>query len=158
VDLPEIGYPAPGFCLPDADNRRYCLADFKGAFVIVYFYPKDNSSACTLEAVSFSEEIGEFSRLGIPVIGISPDTPESHRAFADRHDLKVTLLADPGHEVLALYGVWQEKKLYGRTFMGVVRTTFIIDPEGAIAAIWPKVPVKGHVDAVKETLSGLMNT
>jgi peroxiredoxin Q/BCP len=152
----KVGSPAPDFCLPDMDEKKICLSDFKGHFVVIYFYPKDNTSACTLEAKNFTEEEKDFSDLLVPVIGISPDPPQSHRKFIEKQGLKVHLLSDTGHEVLEKYGVWKMKKMYGKEYMGVERSTFIIDPDGNIAAIWRKVKVKGHVDEVKSLLNGLI--
>jgi peroxiredoxin Q/BCP len=151
-----VGSPAPDFCLPDMDEKNICLNDFKGHFLVIYFYPKDNTSACTLEAKNFTEEEKDFSALLVPVIGISPDPPQRHRKFIEKQGLKVHLLSDVGHDVLEKYGVWKMKKMYGKEYMGVERSTFIIDPQGTIAALWRKVKVKGHVDEVKSTLNGLI--
>jgi peroxiredoxin Q/BCP len=156
MELPNTGDLAPDFCLQDMDEERVCLSDFRGRYVVLYFYPKDNTTACTLEAKNFTREEAEFAALGVPVIGISPDPPQSHRKFAEKHDLRVLLLSDTGHEVLERYGIWQKKRMYGKEYMGVVRSTVLIDPAGKIAAVWPKVKVRGHVDEVKTTLSGVM--
>ncbi|HQD25193.1 MULTISPECIES: peroxiredoxin [Methanoculleus] len=142
------GMPAPDFCLPDADEETVCLGDLSGRYVVVYIYPKDNSSEYTLEARS-------FSRLDTRVFGISPDSPGSNRRFAAKHNLTVRLLSDPDHRVIEAYGAWVLKKLYGREYMGVERSTFIIDPEGRIAAVWRKVKVKGHVAEVLARLEAL---
>jgi peroxiredoxin Q/BCP len=152
----QIGSPAPDFCLPDENGKKTCLSDLKGRFLVLYFYPKDNTSACTLEAENFTDHEEEFSSLLVPVIGISPDTPESHRKFIKKHDLKVHLLSDPLHQTMESYGVWQMKKMYGKEYMGVQRTTCIIDPDGKIAAVWNKVKVNGHVDEVRSKLNELM--
>jgi peroxiredoxin Q/BCP len=152
----EVGSRAPDFCLPDMDEKNICLGDFKGHFVVIYFYPRDNTSACTLEAKNFTENEKEFSSLLTPVIGISPDPPQSHRKFVEKQGLKVHLLSDIGHNVLEKYGVWRMKKMYGKEYMGVQRSTFIIDPDGTIAAVWRKVKVKGHVDEVKSILNKLI--
>jgi peroxiredoxin Q/BCP len=152
----KVGSPAGDFCLPDMDEKNICLSDFKGHFVVIYFYPKDNTSACTLEAKNFTEEEKDFSALLVPVIGISPDPPQSHRKFIEKQGLKVHLLSDISHKVLEKYGVWKMKKMYGKEYMGVERSTFIIDPDGNIAAIWRKVKVEGHVDEVKSLLNGLI--
>ena len=149
----KAGIPAPDFCLPDMDEKNICLSDFKGHFVVIYFYPKDNTSACTIEAKNFTEDEKDFSALLVPVIGISPDPSKSHRKFIEKQGLKVHLLSDVGHDVLEKYGVWKMKKMYGKEYMGVEQSTFIIDPEGAIAALWRKVKVKGHVDEVKSVLN-----
>ncbi len=151
----EIGKKAPDFCLPDQNNKEVCLEDFRGKWVILYFYPKDNTSGCTREAIDFTEHLDEINSLNAVVLGVSPDSVKSHVRFREKHGLKVTLLSDPEHEVLETYGAWQLKKMYGREYYGVVRSTFLIDPEGKIAFIWPKVKVKGHVEAVIEKLKEL---
>jgi peroxiredoxin Q/BCP len=151
----KIGDLAPDFCLPDKDNKKACLRDFKGKWVVLYFYPRDNTSGCTREAVDFTGSLDEFEKLDAVVLGVSADSVESHFKFAEKYKLKVTLLSDGEHEILAKYGVWQLKKLYGREFRGVVRSTFLIDPEGKIAYLWPQVKVKGHVEAVKRRLMEL---
>jgi peroxiredoxin Q/BCP len=120
--------------------------------VILYFYPKDNTSGCTLEALDFTAARDEFAKLGAEILAVSPDSPESHCRFADKHNLGITLLSDTDHVVLKQYGVWQQKKLYGREFWGVVRSTFLIDPRGDLRHEWRKVKVKDHVDAVKAKL------
>jgi peroxiredoxin Q/BCP len=155
MELLAVGDPAPGFCLQDMNGDDACLSSFRGRFVVLYFYPKDNTAACTLEAKDFSGEEEEFAALDVPVIGISPDSPESHRRFSEKHDLRVLLLSDPDHGVLEAYGVWQTKKLYGKEYKGVVRTTYIIAPDGTVAAVWPKVKVKGHVGEVRSALADL---
>lgn len=151
----EIGKKAPDFCLPDQNNKEVCLEDFRGKWVILYFYPKDNTSGCTREAIDFTEHLDEINSLNAVVLGVSPDSVKSHVRFREKHGLKVTLLSDPEHEVLETYGAWQLKKMYGREYYGVVRSTFLIDPEGKIALTWPKVKVKGHVEAVIEKLKEL---
>ena len=148
----EIGKKAPDFCLPDQDSNEVCLEDFRGKWIILYFYPKDNTSGCTREAIDFTEHLDEINSLNAVVLGVSPDSVKSHVRFREKHGLKVTLLSDPEHKVLETYGAWQLKKMYGREYYGVVRSTFLIDPEGKIAFIWPKVKVKGHVEAVIEKL------
>ncbi len=144
------GMKAPEFCLPDANEKTHCLKDFSGKWIVLYFYPKDNTSGCTKEAVGFTESRKQFEELNAVIIGISPDSPKSHAKFIDKHNLSILLLSDPEHKVLKEYGVWQKKKMYGREYMGVVRSTFIITPDGKIAAIWRKVKVKGHIDEVLE--------
>ena len=149
------GDTAPEFCLPDVDHQDVCLSDFKGTWVVLYFYPRDNTSGCTREARDFSAARGNLEQLHAVVLGVSTDTVESHRKFVEKHDLTVRLLSDTEHSVLARYGAWQLKKLYGKEFWGTVRSTVLIDPEGAIAHIWPKVQVKGHVEAVTQKLEEL---
>ena len=151
----QIGDAAPSFCLKNHEEHNVCLEDFKGKWIVLYFYPRDNTPGCTLEAKEFTAHLGEFKDVGAEVIGISPDSCQSHKRFIEKHNLKVTLLSDPEHEVLQKYGVWQLKKMYGKTYYGVVRSTFLIDPDGKIAYIWRKVRVKGHVDAVKKKLQEL---
>ena len=151
----EIGLEAPGFCLPNQDGEEVCLHDFEGNWVILYFYPKDNTKGCTLEAIDFTLNKKEFENMGAVVLGVSPDSVKSHKGFCQKHDLRITLLSDTEHAVLEKYGVWQLKKMYGREFYGVVRSTFLIDPMGKIAHVWRKVRVGGHVEDVKEKLLGL---
>jgi peroxiredoxin Q/BCP len=146
----SLGEPVPDFCLPDKEKNRTCLGGFTGRWVVLYFYPKDNTSGCALEALDFTAARGEFEKLGAVVLGVSPDLPESHCRFADKHGLDITLLSDHDHAVLEQYGVWQKKKLYGREFWGVVRSTFIVDPEGRLRHRWRKV--KGHVHEVRAKL------
>ncbi len=148
----EQGKKAPDFCLPDKDGGRTCLKDFKGRYVVLYFYPKDNTSGCTLEAIDFSAEIDQLKKLNAVVLGVSPDSPESHCRFYDKHNLKVTLLSDPDHAVIERYGAWGEKNMYGKKSMGVIRSTCLIDPDGKILHVWFRVKVAGHVQEVKRKL------
>ncbi|MGC9443568.1 MAG: peroxiredoxin [Candidatus Methanospirareceae archaeon] len=150
--LLKAGDLAPAFCLPDKDNQDVCLHNYKGTWVALYFYPRDNTSGCTREALDFSTARDDLKRLNAVVLGVSADSVERHRNFVAKHNLTVRLLSDTEHKVLARYGAWQLKKLYGREFWGTVRSTALIDPEGVIAHIWPKVQVKGHVEAVKQKL------
>ena len=143
---------APVFCLPDSDGNKVCLNDLKGKWVVLYFYPKDNTSGCTLEAITFSEQLQAFEARESVIVGVSPDSEKSHCNFRDKHDLKVTLLSDPDKKVLEQYGVWVKKSMYGREYMGVERSTFLINPDGHIAEVWRKVKVKGHIEAVLESL------
>ena len=146
------GMQAPVFQLPDQDGMMRTSTEFLGSWLILYFYPKDNTSACTAEALAFTAVYEELEALGVPVVGISPDTPEKHREFIQKHDLKLTLLADPQHSTIEEYGVWVLKKMYGREYMGVERSTFLIDPHGIIAERWTKVKVKGHAEEVTARL------
>lgn len=148
----KVGDKAPQFCLPDKDNQKVCLRDLAGKWVVLYFYPKDNTSGCTMEAIYFTKAKAQFEKLNAAILATSPDSMESHCKFADKHGLEITLLSDPDHKVLATYGAWQKKKMYGREFWGVVRSTFLIDPKGKIRYIWPKVKVAGHVEEVKDKL------
>ncbi|HWQ64267.1 MAG TPA: thioredoxin-dependent thiol peroxidase [Methanospirillum sp.] len=156
--MPQLspGDKAPEFALPDQDGKIHSSEEFRGSWIILYFYPKDNTSACTAEALAFSAVYEELSEIGVPVVGISPDTVESHQKFVEKHDLHLTLLADPLHNVIEAYGVWTLKKMYGREYMGVERSTFLINPNGIIEDIWHKVKVKGHVEAVSSRLRELM--
>ncbi|MEA3500016.1 MAG: thioredoxin-dependent thiol peroxidase [Candidatus Marinimicrobia bacterium] len=142
------GKKAPEFCLNDKDGNSVCLKDYKNKWVILYFYPKDNTPGCTKEAIEFTEEINFFKKNGAEVIGISSDSEKSHTKFMNKHDLKVTLLSDIEKDVLKLYGVWQLKKMFGKEYHGVVRSTFLINPDGIIDKIWEKVKVNGHVEDV----------
>ena len=135
----NIGDTAPGFSLADQNGNIISLADFSGRKVVLYFYPKDNTPGCTRQACAFAASYEGFKAKNIVIIGISRDSVESHHKFAEKHNLPFILLADPELEVIKSYGVWQEKKLYGKVSMGVVRTTFIIDEQGRISAIMPKV-------------------
>jgi peroxiredoxin Q/BCP len=151
----EKGQKAPEFCLKNKDGKEICLSGVAGRWVVLYFYPKDNTAGCTREAIDFSELIPDFTRKGAVVLGISPDSAKSHVKFVEKHSLKVELLSDPDHEVCALYGVWQLKKMCGRESMGVVRSTILINPEGKIEKAWEKVKVDGHASAVHEHLCAL---
>ena len=153
----EVGQKAPEFCLPNQDNVEICLRDLKGKWVVLYFYPKDLTPGCTTEACEFTEALPDFEGLDAIILGVSPDSPQKHQKFIEKKDLKITLLSDEDKEVLKAYGAWGPKKLYGKEYEGVIRSTFIIDPEGKIAAVWPKVRVKGHVEAVKQKLEELKN-
>ena len=135
----KAGDSAPAFTLADQNGKAVSLADFAGRRVVLYFYPKDNTPGCTRQACAFAQNYAEFSRRGIVVIGISRDSVESHRKFAEKYSLPFVLLADPELQAIRAYGVWQEKKLYGKVSMGVVRTTFIIGENGEILEIMPRV-------------------
>ena len=153
----NVGDVVPDFCLPNQDEEEICLRDIKGRWIVLYFYPKDNTPGCTTEACDFTAALPDFEGLNATILGVSPDSPKKHRNFIEKKELKITLLADEEKEVCQLFGVWQLKKNYGREYMGVVRSTFIIDPEGKVAAKWENVRVKGHVEAVKEKLAELQN-
>ncbi len=146
---------APKFCLLNESNEKICLKDFLGKWVVLYFYPKDNTPGCTTEACDFTSSIDDFNNLDAIVVGISPDSPESHQKFIKKFLLKHILLSDPKHEILQLYGAWKEKTIYGKSFLGVIRSTFLIDHEGKLAKIWIKVKVKGHADEVKAVIDKL---
>lgn len=154
LDTNEIreGGPAPRVALKDQDGSEITLEGLGGRWVILYFYPKDNTSGCTREALEFSERREELERLGASVLGVSPDGEKSHRNFISKQGLDITLLSDTDHSAIEAYGAWKLKKLYGREYHGVERSTFLIGPEGTIRRIWRKVKVKGHVDEVKRAL------
>ena len=135
----EVGVKAPDFTLQDQNGENVTLSSFQGKKVVLYFYPKDNTSGCTKQACSFAERHPQFMERGAVVIGVSKDTVESHRKFADKYGLPFILLADPELQAIQAYGVWQEKKLYGKVSMGVVRTTFLLDEQGCIQKVMPKV-------------------
>lgn len=135
----NIGDKAPEFTLEDKDGKTVYLSDFAGKKVVLYFYPKDNTPGCTRQACAFAGLYGEFQKKGVEVIGISRDSVASHSRFAEKHALPFILLSDPELTAIQAYGVWQEKKLYGKTTMGVVRTTFLIDEQGKIQRVMPKV-------------------
>ena len=152
----KVGDKAPDFCLPDIDHKNVCLQDFKDKNVILYFYPKDNTPGCTTEAIGFTGILPEFQELDATVIGVSPDSPESHAKFIEKKNLKVTLLSDEEKKVLKSYGVWGPKTFRGKTYQGVTRSTFLLDSEGKIIYIWPKVSVKGHPEEVRAKLVELL--
>ena len=146
-DLVE-GEPAPDFELATDGGGRAHLKEFKGKPVVVYFYPKDDTSGCTAEAIAFNGLRAKFAAAGATIIGISPDNAASHDKFKRKHDLEIALAADPDRSAIEAYGVWKEKSMYGRKYFGVERSTFLIDRNGRIAKIWRKVKVPGHADEV----------
>ncbi len=149
------GDTAPDFELETDTDGIIRLSDFRGRKVVVYFYPKDNTSGCTQEARDFSDLLDEFARSDTVVIGISPDTVRKHANFRARHDLRVMLAADPERQAIEAYGVWKEKSMYGRKYMGVERSTFLVDRDGRIARAWRKVRVKGHAEEVLQAARAL---
>ncbi|MGI6461015.1 MAG: thioredoxin-dependent thiol peroxidase [Candidatus Hydrogenedentales bacterium] len=152
---PEVGKKAPAFTLPSSSGGNVKLSDFAGSPVIVYFYPKDDTPGCTVEAKGFQALAADFDKAGVPVLGISPDSVDSHCTFAEKHGLAFALLADEKHEVAEKYGVWVEKNMYGKKYWGIQRSTFLIDKNGAIAKIWPRVKPQGHAEEVLEAARGL---
>ena len=142
------GKKAPAFQLVDNNEVPLRLSSLKGKTVVLYFYPKDDTSGCTREALDFTEHAAEFDAAGAVILGISPDSVKKHQKFIAKHDLKVRLLADEEKSVCEAYGVWVEKSMYGRKYMGVERSTFLINAKGKIVKIWRKVKVKGHVEEV----------
>lgn len=148
----QEGDPAPDFALPDANGSIVKLSSAKGRHAVVYFYPKDDTSGCTKEAIDFSALKPEFAALQTEIFGISPDAAKSHAKFRDKHALAVTLLSDEQRTAIEAYGVWVQKKMYGRAYMGVERSTFLIGPEGNILKCWRGVKVPGHAQAVLDAL------
>ncbi|QKE29519.1 thiol peroxidase [Arcobacter acticola] len=165
----KIGEIAPSFCAANQDDVEICSRDLQGKWIVLYFYPKDLTPGCTTQACDFTDKHSSFDDLDAVILGVSPDDTTKHRKFIDSKDLTITLLSDTSKKMCEDFGVWQLKKFMGKEFMGVVRTTFIIDPDGKLAAIWPKVSVrkkksvKGekievlHVDEVKEKLQELQS-
>lgn len=153
--LPAVGKKTPDFALMSDRGEKVKLSALRGAPVVLYFYPKDDTPGCTVEALEFRDAAEDFAKLGAKVIGISTDSVESHCKFIQKHDLNFTLLADPDHKACERYGVWVEKMLYGRKFWGVQRATFLIDADGKVARVWPKVTPKGHAADVLAELKAL---
>jgi thioredoxin-dependent peroxiredoxin len=145
-----LGKEAPDFTLPSDSGGAVSLGSLKGEITVLFFYPKDDTTGCTLEATDFSERAAEFKKAGAKVVGISPDSIKSHGKFRAKHGLSVTLLADESKEMIASYGLWVEKSMYGRKYMGVERTTVLLDASGKVARIWEKVKVLGHAEEVLE--------
>jgi thioredoxin-dependent peroxiredoxin len=152
---PVVGKIAPDFDLETDGDGRVRLSDLAGKAVVLYFYPKDDTSGCTLEAISFTSAATAFDKAGTVVIGISPDTVRSHDKFKKKHGLGITLVADPDRKAIEAYGVWVEKSMYGRKYMGVERATFLIGPDRKLVREWRKVKVPGHVEAVLEAAKAL---
>ncbi|MEL0091269.1 MAG: thioredoxin-dependent thiol peroxidase [Rhodospirillales bacterium] len=150
----EIGDIAPDFTLPTDGSGELTLSSIRGQQVVLYFYPKDDTSGCTKEACDFREKIKEFEKAGVVVLGLSPDSVQRHNKFKAKYDLPFSLIADEEKIALEAYGVWVEKSMYGRKYMGVERSTFLIDSEGRIKASWRKVKVPGHIDAVLSAAQG----
>jgi peroxiredoxin Q/BCP len=142
------GDKAPNFELPDDREKLRSLKSYAGKKLVLYFYPKDNTTGCTKEALDFSALKNEFDKIGTAILGVSPDSPASHGKFKGKHGLTLDLASDPSKAMLETYGVWTEKTLYGRKYMGVERTTFLIGKDGKIAEVWNKVKVPGHAEAV----------
>jgi len=151
----EAGGKAPDFSLPDQDGKSVALKDFKGAPVVVYFYPADDTPGCTKEACQFNENLSAFSRAGATVVGISPDRAEKHTKFRTKYGLTFPLLSDPSHGVMEAYGAWGEKTMYGKKTTGTIRSTFLIDAKGTIARAWYNVRADGHAAKVLEELGAL---
>jgi peroxiredoxin Q/BCP len=150
-----IGAKAPDFDLPGNNGRIISLAAYMGKPLVLYFYPKDDTPGCTTEAISFSQLLSDFEKEGASVVGVSPDSVKRHDSFAKKRELTIALASDESTEVSQRYGVWKEKSMYGKKYMGIERTTFLIDAEGKIARIWPKVKVAGHAEEVLEAVGAL---
>ena len=148
----KVGQKAPEFTVEDDTGKKVKLSDFKGKKVVLYFYPKDDTPGCTKEACNFRDGISKITKEGAVVLGVSPDDVKSHKKFKDKFELNFPLLADSDKKIVEAYDVWKEKSMYGKTYMGVERTTFIIDESGKISHIFPKVKVDQHYDEVLEAL------
>ncbi|OUM88168.1 MAG: peroxiredoxin [Bacillus thermozeamaize] len=148
----EIGQPAPDFTLPASNGSQVSLSDFRGKYVVLYFYPRDNTPGCTQEAQDFRDAMEAFQARDAVIVGVSPDPLPSHEKFIAKHDLPFLLLSDVEHKAAEMYGVWQLKKMAGKEYYGVVRSTFLIDPQGRLAREWRNVRVKGHVQDVLQAL------
>lgn len=155
ADWIEPGKRAPDFTLTADDGQKVRLADLKGKPVVLYFYPKDDTPGCTREACAFRDQQSHLQELGAVVLGVSPDSVESHVKFRDKYALNFPLLADPGHETAEKYGAWREKSMYGKKSMGIQRSTYLIDADGQVARLWKRVQVDGHDDEVLEALREL---
>jgi len=149
-DKPKVGMPAPDFTAPSTDGGTVSLSDFKGRIVVLYFYPKDDTPGCTKEACAFRDAESEMKKLGVVVLGISKDDMKSHEKFGQKYNLNFPLLSDPEGKIIAAYGAWKEKSIFGRSALGVNRSTFVIDREGIVRKVWRNVSVKGHSKAVLE--------
>jgi thioredoxin-dependent peroxiredoxin len=151
----RVGEKAPGFCLPDKDEKEVCLKDFRGKWVVLYFYPRDNTKGCTIEAADFTTTKEEFKSQNAEILGVSADSAASHLDFVRKHSLTITLLSDTERRIVNDWGVWGKKKLYGKEYEGIIRSTFLIDPEGTVREVWDKVSVQNHVKDVLERLKAL---
>ncbi|MDP4220213.1 MAG: thioredoxin-dependent thiol peroxidase [Bacteroidota bacterium] len=149
----KVGDKAPDFSGVDENGKKISLKDLRGSKVVLYFYPKDNTTGCTAEACDFRDSYSRLKKKGVVLLGVSPDSEKSHQNFKTKYDLPFPLIADTEKKIANDYQVWQEKSMYGRKYMGIVRSTFIIDEKGKIIAIFPKVKVTGHVDEVLEALA-----
>lgn len=151
----SVGTEAPNFTASADGGKTVSLSDFRGKHVVLYFYPKDDTSGCTAEACDFRDNMNRLTSHNVVVLGVSPDSPKSHDKFKLKYELNYDLISDESHEISLSYGVWVEKSMYGRKYMGIERSTFLIDPKGIITHEWRKVKVPGHVDAIMKVLQGL---
>ncbi len=156
VNSLEVNQPAPAFSAPNSRGETITLGDFTGQWLVLYFYPKDNTPGCTTEAVEFSAKLAEFDALNAKIVGVSPDSEKSHGKFIEKQNLTIELISDPDHQIAEAYGAWGLKKFMGKEYDGIIRSTFLINPDGKIAHIWPNVRVKSHVDKVLSTLKSLV--
>ncbi|HIK05441.1 MAG TPA: thioredoxin-dependent thiol peroxidase [Trichormus sp. M33_DOE_039] len=154
--IPQIGQKAPDFSTPDQNGNLVSLAELNNQWIVIYFYPKDNTPGCTTEAQDFTNLNQEFSQLDAKILGVSPDSGKSHCKFIDKYNLSMILLSDPEHQLIEAYGAWRLKKFMGKEYMGVARSTFLISPDKIIAYTWPDVKVKGHAQAVLNKLQELV--
>jgi thioredoxin-dependent peroxiredoxin len=155
MPLLSVGNKAPGFKTTDQDGKPISLGDFKGQKIVLYFYPKDDTPGCTREACSFRDGWAQFRKRKVAVLGVSVDDAKSHKKFAEKYSLPFTLLADAEKKIVQDYGVWGEKSMYGRKYMGTNRVTYLIDEKGKIAAVWPKVKPDGHAEEILEAVGSL---
>lgn len=153
--MPEVGAIAPDFALSDQDGNEHTLSSYRGKWVLLYFYPKDDTPGCTIEACTIRDQFKDFQKINAVVLGVSTDSVKSHKKFADAYTLPFTLLADEHKEVVGQYGVFGEKKMYGKTYMGTMRTSFLIDPAGRIAKVYEKVKPENHAKEVLADLAAL---
>jgi peroxiredoxin Q/BCP len=156
LEMLEVGSVSPDFCLSNQDDVEICSRDLRGKWIVLYFYPKDSTPGCTTEACEFSAAVDEYDDMGAIILGVSADSTKSHRNFIGKQNLDITLLSDPTTQMMQDYGVWAMKKNYGKEYMGIVRSTYIIDPKGIVKAAWSNVKVKEHVAKVKEELAKLV--
>lgn len=151
----EAGKKAPAFTLQDQNENKVALKDLADQWVVLYFYPKDDTPGCTTEACEFTDNLRQFKSLDAVVLGVSPDTPAKHQKFIDKYNLKLTLLSDTDKKVMTKFGAFGTKKMYGKEVEGVIRSTYLIDPKGKVAHVWPNVKAKGHAEKVREKLAEL---
>lgn len=151
----QAGDKAPDFSVPDQNGKATSLSQYKGKWVVLYFYPKDDTPGCTIEAIDFTKYLPNFEKVNAQILGVSCDSCESHQKFIKKKDLKIMLLSDAGKEIVKKYGVWGPKTFMGRTYDGITRATFLIDPQGKIARVWPKVKAEGHAEDVQGALAEL---
>ena len=148
----KVGESAPTFTALDRDGKSTSLQDFQDRWLVLYFYPKDDTPGCTTEAIDFTANLAQFQALNAVVVGISPDSIAAHSKFINKHNLQIVLLSDPEHQIAESYGVWQLKKFMGKEYMGIIRSTFLIAPDGKVQEIWSNVRVKNHVETVLDRL------